>query len=377
MKLKFLHKKMFLLALILTIAASSIAQTQITVTSSKENSYCNATCTVIDNPELNGNPDAIIIVTPILVSGIHGTPKGGYPHPIAVYYINQKWSILHLDNTPIQPGTQFNVQYYLQPGPDQFVYVIPANGSNDIYNANPNVPKVKVSAILITQSLAPTLRSGSVQNNANVEIKEVTEPGRVQYTITNVLTGIAPTVGSAYNIVLSSSSNATSGTNSNPTGNAGGDLSGSYPSPTVVKLLGRPLSERTPNIGQVLKWNGSTWAPANDSTCCPGTITPSDIRFKKNILPLQNGLQKILALNGITYYWRADEFTDKGFDNSQQIGFIAQEVEKIFPQLVVTGTDGYKGVDYTKLIPVMVEAIKEQQKQIDELKKIVARLTKL
>ncbi len=58
-----------------------------------------------------------------------------------------------------------------------------------------------------------------------------------------------------------------------------------------------------------------------------------------------------------------------------QLGLSAQELEKFFPELVMTDAKGYKSVDYGRLTPVLVEAIKEQQKEIDELKKLVMQLT--
>ncbi len=96
-----------------------------------------------------------------------------------------------------------------------------------------------------------------------------------------------------------------------------------------------------------------------------GIACSSDKRYKKNILPLNNALKDILKLQGVTYNWRKDEFPDKGFTDNTQIGFIAQDIEKIFPQMVFTDDKGYKSVDYSRLTPVLVEALKAQQKIID------------
>ena len=62
--------------------------------------------------------------------------------------------------------------------------------------------------------------------------------------------------------------------------------------------------------------------------------------------------------------------------NSRQIGIIAQEVETVFPELVGTGADGYKTFAYDRLGPILIEAIKEQQKEIDSLKSDVSNLKK-
>jgi len=103
-----------------------------------------------------------------------------------------------------------------------------------------------------------------------------------------------------------------------------------------------------------------------------GTLTQnSDKRLKKNIIPLKNPLQKIMNVSGYTYNW-----IDAGRDNSEQIGFIAQDLEKEFPQLVKTDDKGMKSVAYANMVPILVEAIKEQQKQIDELKKMIELLSK-
>ncbi len=101
-----------------------------------------------------------------------------------------------------------------------------------------------------------------------------------------------------------------------------------------------------------------------------GALTQnSDIRLKKDIIPLQNSLQKIMKLGGYHYYW-----TNINAGKQLQTGVLAQEVQKLFPELVTANEEGILAVNYSGLIPVMIESIKEQQQQIDELKKIVQQL---
>jgi len=103
-------------------------------------------------------------------------------------------------------------------------------------------------------------------------------------------------------------------------------------------------------------------------------INISDQRWKTNIKPIQNALDNVLKMQGVTYYWKVDEYPDKHFPEGEQIGFIAQEIEKVYPQVVLTDKEGHKSVDYSKLTPVLVEAIKEQQKIIEELQKVIQQL---
>jgi len=100
----------------------------------------------------------------------------------------------------------------------------------------------------------------------------------------------------------------------------------------------------------------------------------SDARFKRNVEDLDGALDRALALRGVTFDWRRDEFPERHFSARRGIGFIAQEVEGIYPELVITGPDGYKSVDYAKVGPILVEAIKAQQKQIEDLTRRLERL---
>ncbi|MEX0813583.1 MAG: tail fiber domain-containing protein [Chitinophagales bacterium] len=99
-----------------------------------------------------------------------------------------------------------------------------------------------------------------------------------------------------------------------------------------------------------------------------GINETSDIRFKQNINALENSLDKVKQLRGVNYYWKVDEFPDKGFSKGKEIGVIAQEVEEIFPELVSIDDHGYKSVQYSHLVPVLIEAIKEQQALIENQK---------
>jgi hypothetical protein len=100
-----------------------------------------------------------------------------------------------------------------------------------------------------------------------------------------------------------------------------------------------------------------------------GIQESSDERFKKNIQPIQGALKKVMQLEGVSYNWRVDEFPKRKFGERTEIGVIAQDLEKVYPELVSTDQDGYKSVQYSHLVPVLIEAIKEQQKQIEGLKK--------
>jgi hypothetical protein len=87
----------------------------------------------------------------------------------------------------------------------------------------------------------------------------------------------------------------------------------------------------------------------------------SDISLKDNIQTIANPLDKIIKLNGVTFNWKENQ--------KPSIGVIAQELEEVLPELVTQGD--VKSVNYNGLIGVLIEAVKEQQKQIEELKAIL------
>jgi CubicO group peptidase (beta-lactamase class C family) len=97
-------------------------------------------------------------------------------------------------------------------------------------------------------------------------------------------------------------------------------------------------------------------------------IPLSDKRAKKSIVQLSNALEKVMKLRSVTFKWKEYESKNKS------IGLIAQEVEKVFPELVYTNNEnGMKGIHYAELTSVLIEAIKEQQAQIAGLSKIIGK----
>lgn len=99
-----------------------------------------------------------------------------------------------------------------------------------------------------------------------------------------------------------------------------------------------------------------------------GVFNTSDKKFKKDIKQIDNALEKIMYLEGKTYNWRKDEFKDKNFTDELQFGLLAQDVQKVIPSLVIASENGDLSMNYTGLIPVLIEALKEQQIQINDLK---------
>lgn len=112
----------------------------------------------------------------------------------------------------------------------------------------------------------------------------------------------------------------------------------------------------------------------------------SDLRYKKEISPVSPSLTILNKLQPVNYYFKtAEELTAEkiksiafGGDKTRerQVGFIAQEVEKIIPEVVHTDNEGYKSIDYAKFSPFIIKAIQEQQLLIEELTKTNEKLLK-
>lgn len=113
-------------------------------------------------------------------------------------------------------------------------------------------------------------------------------------------------------------------------------------------------------------FEGDVWATAFRST--------SDERLKENIETIEDPLQIIQAIRGVRFSFK-DRTTRKDLNSHQRrVGVLAQDVQKVLPEAVTAAPDGYLSVSYETLIPVLLQAVKEQQRQIDALQKAVATL---
>jgi Chaperone of endosialidase len=122
--------------------------------------------------------------------------------------------------------------------------------------------------------------------------------------------------------------------------------------------------------GLLVMVNGITYSAISNSIWARGDITAySDSRVKTNVTVIENALEKVQAIRGVTF-----NRTDLDHDKARHAGVIAQEVLEVLPEVVTTNTDGMHSVAYGNLAALLIEAIKEQQIQIEDLKKQIEYL---
>jgi len=132
-------------------------------------------------------------------------------------------------------------------------------------------------------------------------------------------------------------------------------------SPTGKVGIGNNAPDQALHVtGSVKVSTLSTNGPVYSNGQVLTNTNPSDLRLKENVQGFGNTLDKMMQLRPVTFDWKSD--------GKQGIGFIAQDMESVIPELVATNEDGYKGIYTVEMIPFLVKAIQEQQAMIDQLK---------
>ena len=206
---------------------------------------------------------------------------------------------------------------------------------------------------------------------ANANLANSTISGKALGTNLDTLTIGTGLSGTSYN-----GSSAVTIANTGVTSNvAGTGVSVSGATGAVTISIGQAVATssdvRFNSIGVGMA--ASATAGRIDATNDIVAFSSSDIRFKENITPIKNALDKISKISGNTYDWKAENKAEHGYEGND-VGVIAQEIEAVLPQLVQTRESGYKAVKYDKLVALLIEGMKEQQKQIEDLSNKINKL---
>ena len=185
------------------------------------------------------------------------------------------------------------------------------------------------------------------------------------FTVANQLTATTLIVQTISSSVVYSSGSNIFGNNLNNTQKFTGsvEITGSLlvKGPTI--LSGSALITGSLGVGTT----GSAVIGRIDASNDVVAFSTSDENLKKNIKPIENALEKIEQIGGYNFEWKEDKNNIHGF-SGQDVGVIAQEIESILPEVVTTRDNGYKAVKYEKIVPLLIQCIKELKDEIRDLK---------
>ena len=236
-----------------------------------------------------------------------------------------------------------------------------ASGTNGGFTVTPSIGGVAQTAVPVTVGHVGITAAQSSNNSGTAVIQDVTVDTNGHVTGFGTVT-LANVAGSgSYNDLINTPPIPTN-TNQLTNGNGFVTSSGVTSVATNSGLTGGIITG-TGTIG--IAQNGITNTHINQSTTYSAAnwCLASDERLKENIETICCGLDKVKAMRGVSYTK----------DGEAQVGVVAQEVEKVVPEVVFEGEDGYKSVAYSQLVGVLIEAVKDLSAQVEELKNGTSR----
>ena len=347
-------KKIFILTILaVLLLCRASAQKEFIVTSTKANNYCNGTCTLIDNPDLNGNPTAVIFITALEVNSINLDP-----HSICAYYTGKQWSVINTDNATMPPGSQFNVKFYTKPDENHFVHVVTKENlvknfsyiDNALLNGNPN------AQFQYFQNAAPNVRGGGI-NRAEIKPKYDAVAGKWYIINTN---GSTLDYATGYSIIISEVTVSTNSTSSTPpvstspfTPGTKSDNTGQRMFMTVVgKIQGQFTGENNTTRIEVTGFEFELNSPRDLST---GQATGRRIR-----MPIM--VQKLTSPSSIQFF--------KALTTNEQITSVTLEVYR--PSASGSSSLDYKIVLNNASISYFKQTFSDDQKGLMDTIKIIS-----
>ena len=149
----------------------------------------------------------------------------------------------------------------------------------------------------------------------------------------------------------------------NSSGSSVTNSASSFSTSNTAFVIGNGADSSNKSDAFKVMFNGDTTV-SNDLTVSGDVVISSDARLKSNIVSLGSTLPKLLQIDGKSYEMKG----------KQKIGVLAQEIKEVFPELVSEDDNEMLAVNYQGLVPVLINALKEQQSEIDELKEMVQKL---
>ena len=239
-----------------------------------------------------------------------------------------------------------------------------ASGINNV--SEDSTPELGGALDLRSNNITDTLGNGVISGSVKIDVTKDISGSLLN--INGVGTSKFTSHLQAHCLGIGTSPSGTTGQINATKGVFSGDVeavSGSYSGP----LAGTTLKAVSLISGSTLDINGEMTGSAllvNGAINATGDITAfysSDERLKDNITPIEGALDKLNQIGGYGFDWN-----DNSEHSGHDVGVIAQEIEKVLPEVVVDRDNGYKAVRYEKIVALLINAIKEQQLQIDELK---------